>query len=400
MMIMNQQESFTNKEKVLFGVDKFCEASSRYKNTRFGLVTNNAATNSAGLLSRVALLKSGFNIIKLFSPEHGLDAKGADGAFQNNQVDSVTKLPVVSLYGDQLAPVEKQMTDIDIILFDIPDTGCRFYTYLWTMTYIMEACSAFNKPLIILDRPNPISGNLNKAEGPALDEKNCSSFIGRWNIPVRHSCTLGELTNYFAATRIKSPDIKVMKVENWNSNETVVESGWSFVPTSPAIKDFETALFYPGMGLFEGINVNEGRGAIHPFKMLGAPWIGPQQINSAFNNLQLPGIKSFITSYTPGWGLYAGEICQGLTFSITDANSFKPVHTGLQIIKLIVSCYPEQCKERLYHTVANPSGSGHLDKLTGVFQSFKKIKNGVFPFESLEQKQWAEIMRPFLLYKR
>lgn len=398
MMIMSQQGNFTKKENILFGVDTFCKGSSQYKNTRVGLVTNNVATNSAGLLSRVALLKSGFNIIKLFSPEHGLDARGADGVFQNNQVDPVTKLPVASLYGEQLSPVEKQMADIDIMLFDIPGIGCRFYTYLWTMGYLMEACAAFNKPLIILDRPNPISGSLNKTEGPFLDEKNCSSFIGRWNIPVRHSCTLGELANYFAANRVRNSNIKICKVQNWSRNETVANAGWNFVPTSPAIKDFETALFYPGMGLLEGINVNEGRGTAHPFKMLGAPWIDPQQINSIFNDLQLPGVESSVTRYTPEWGLYAGEICNGLTFSITDADNFKPVFTGLQIIKLIASCYPEQCMERLYPTVANPSGCGHLDKLSGIFQSFGKIKNGTFPFDTFQEKEWTEIMQPFLLY--
>src|ERR1044071_8354969 len=117
------------------------------------------------------------------------------------------------------------------------------------MTYVMEACSTFNKQLIILDRPNPVSGNIDLAEGPMLDEKNCSSFIGRWNIPVRHSCTLGELANYFSKTKTSNLDLQIIKAQNWNRNEIAKKDDWFFVPPSPAITDVETALLYAGMGL-------------------------------------------------------------------------------------------------------------------------------------------------------
>ena len=198
---MKQRENFTDMHKVLFGADSFIKQAARFKNVRIGFVTNNAATTSKGVQSRIALVDAGFAITKLFSPEHGLTTKGKDGAYQNNTIDPYTHLPVVSLYGEHLMPSANDMNDIDIVLFDIPDVGCRFYTYLWTMTYVMETCALHNKPLIILDRPNPISGAIKKAEGPMLDEKNCSSFIGRWDIPIRHSCTLGELATYFSVSR-------------------------------------------------------------------------------------------------------------------------------------------------------------------------------------------------------
>jgi len=146
------------------------------------------------------LLDAGFNIVKLFSPEHGLDVKGVDGATIKDGVDALTRLPVISLYNEKLQPDENDLKDIDMVLFDIPDIGCRCYTYLWTMTYVLEACAAYNKKFIVLDRPNPVSGSLRFAEGPMLDEAHCSSFIGRWNIPLRHSCTLGELALYFNAS--------------------------------------------------------------------------------------------------------------------------------------------------------------------------------------------------------
>jgi uncharacterized protein YbbC (DUF1343 family) len=390
--------NFVTMEKVLFGVDAFCMLAGSYKNTRFALVTNNAATTSDGIPSRIALLKAGFKIVTLFSPEHGLTAKGDDGAYQNNHIDSQTQLPVTSLYGDHLMPTAADMTGIDAMLFDIPDAGCRFYTYLWTMTYTMEACAKYNKPFIVLDRPNPTGGNIDQSEGPMLDEINCSSFTGRWNIPLRHSCTLGELAAFFSATRINNLDLHVIKVQYWNRKQTAAEAGWYFVPTSPAVKDPETLLLYPGMGLFEGINVNEGRGTGWPFKIIGAPWINAPSLHTAFTNLHLPGIISTGISYTPACGLYGGEQCHGLQFSVTDIQSLRPVKTGLVLIHLIISLYAGKSAERLYPTVANPSGKGHLDKLTGIYQSFEKIKMGNLPSTTSAQKEWPTIIQPYLLY--
>ena len=385
-------------KKLQFGVDLFLQQHEKFRNIRFGLATNNAATTSQGELSRVALLKAGINIIKLFSPEHGLTSQGEDGAYQRNISDPVTCLPVISLYGDNLVPTENDLVDIDIVLFDIPDVGCRFYTYLWTMTYVMEVCEKFNKPLIILDRPNPINSNINVAEGPMLDETNCSSFIGRWSIPIRHCCTLGELANYFKKIYTPNLDLQFIKVENWKREHSVKDAGWFFIPPSPAITDAETVLLYPGIGLLEGINVNEGRGTQTPFKVFGAPWINAVQIQKSFQSLKLSGISSQSITYKPTGGLYENESCSGLQFAITNTSSFRPVQTGLKLIHLITSLYQDHCKERLYNTRANPTGKAHLDKLTGVYHSFKKIKNGVLPETELGNSAWKEIIQPFLLY--
>ncbi len=385
-------------KKLQFGVDLFLQRHEKFRNIRFGLVTNNSATTSQGELSRISLLKAGFNIIKLFSPEHGLTAQGEDGAYQKNISDPTTGLPVISLYGDHLLPAENDLNDIDIMLFDIPDAGCRFYTYLWTMTYVMEACEKFNKTLIILDRPNPVSGNINLAEGPMLDETNCSSFIGRWSIPIRHCCTLGELANYFSKIHTPNLYLQFVKVENWKREESVKEAGWFFKAPSPAITDEETAFLYPGMGLLEGVNVNEGRGTKTPFKIIGAPWINAAQIQNAFQSLGLPGISSTSFVYIPTGGLYENETCSGLQFTITDVLAFRSVQTGLKLIQLITSIYHDHCKERLYKTRANPTGKAHLDKLTGVYHSFKKIKNGVLPETELENLLWKDVIQPYLLY--
>ncbi len=396
-MTMKQQVNYTKMDKLLFGIDPLLEQSDRFKNVRFGLVTNDAAKTSKGILSRVALLQAGFNIIKLFSPEHGLAVIGEDGVYQSNIIDTQTKLAVTSLYGDHLMPTAEDLADIDMLLFDIPDVGCRFYTYLWTMTYVMEVCALHNKPLVILDRPNPISGDIKKTEGPMLDEKNCSSFIGRWNIPIRHSCTLGELATYFSAARKIDIELTVIKLENWNRDQLPSENNYLFTPTSPAISTIETALCYPGTGLLEGINVNEGRGSDDPFTVFGAPWIDASLLLQKLEQEDLAGIRFSEIQYTPSAGLYAGELCNGLSLTVTDENIFLPVQTGISIIQQLLLLFPGHCTERKYKTVANPSGEKHLDKLLGIENSFLKMKGGNKISTQLSNG-WEEKISPFLLY--
>jgi uncharacterized protein YbbC (DUF1343 family) len=266
------------------------------------------------------------------------------------------------------------------------------------MTYVMEACAANNKLFILLDRPNPLGGNINKAEGPILNEKFCSSFIGRWPIPVTHYCTLGELANFFRKTRMPHLQFEIIKLNNWDRSYADKYSNWEFVPTSPAIKDLETVRLYPGMGLLEGINVNEGRGTEKDFKCFGAPWIDAELLLQHFQKLNVPGLKANTISYTPAWGLYENEKCFGLELSVTNTEIFFPVNNGIQIIKLLLKLFPADCKERLYKTNANPTGNKHLDKLIGVENSFMKLKNEDYISTKLKPEEWANIISPYLLY--
>jgi uncharacterized protein YbbC (DUF1343 family) len=379
---------------VLFGIDVLLQQQAQYAGKRMALVCNRASVTANGIASRVALLQNNFTVIKLFSPEHGLNAEGEDGSYQDDAVDELTGLPVISLYGEKLAPSAEDLSDIDCVVFDIPDVGARFYTYLWTMSYVMEACAATNKLLIIADRPNPVTGNLSLAEGPMLDEATCSSFIGRFNIPVRHSCTLGELAQYFAATRISHLQLKIIPVQNWARQNS---SGFVFTATSPAIQQQSTALLYPGMGLLEGINVNEGRGTRQPFHCCGAPWMNAEKTAVAFSKTNCAGLSAVAISYTPEAGLYAGEICNGLQFFVTDDNIFKPVQTGIALLQTICRLYPAQAKERWYTTVANPAGAAHLDKLLGIPHAFEKIMMQQ-AIDTNIASQWQNTIQQYLLY--
>src|SRR5215204_6470684 len=336
-------------QQVVSGIDIFLQDPEVNKNSRFAIVTNNAAFTSDRILTRLALANKGFNLIKIFSPEHGISVRGADGSFQKNAIDIKTGLPIISLYGDRLMPTEEDLKDIDVVLFDIPDVGCRFYTYLWTMTYVMEACAKHNKQLIILDRPNPIGGNLEMTEGPMLDEKTCASFIGRWSIPMRHSCTLGELANYFSNKDVKGLDLKIIPAKSWKRDQTA-GAGFDFYPTSPAIKNILTALVYPGMGLLEGINVNEGRGTDKPFMQLGAPWVNADELQLELKNKNITGIDLKPCSYIPTDTLYKNEPCYGLELNLIDPNKFHPVAFGLHLINTLCKLFPHDIKERAYIT--------------------------------------------------
>jgi len=178
----------------LFGIDALLASNPSWKTHRIGLLTNDAARTQNGEKSRVALLKQNYQLVRLFSPEHGMKAQGKDGAWMPHQIDEITKLPIVSLYQEKQQVNDNNIDDLDVLLVDLPDVGVRFYTYLWSMTYFIEAAARKKKKIVILDRPNPLGGAINKSEGPMLSN-NCSSFIGRFNIPVTHYCTLGELAH-------------------------------------------------------------------------------------------------------------------------------------------------------------------------------------------------------------
>ncbi|QMW03651.1 exo-beta-N-acetylmuramidase NamZ family protein [Spirosoma foliorum] len=388
---------------VRFGVDIFLKQAARYSSQRLALVTNQAATTSTYIPTRQALCSAGFNLVKLFSPEHGLEAIGEDGRLMPNGIDTLTGLPIISLYGDKLQPTAEDLADVDAVIVDLPDIGCRFYTYLWTLTYVMQACTLHQKPLILLDRPNPLSGNMELAEGPILDETTCSSFIGRWQLALRHSCTFGELASYWKQQRLPSLNLIVVKTEGWHREAFSRDWQSSFVPTSPAMVNAEAALLYPGLGLLEATNLSEGRGTATPFQLAGAPWLDANQLVQQFNELKLTGMVGRAITFTPQSGKYVSQLCQGIMFHVTEPTHVKPVLSGLLLIKLVYDHQPDQFDWAPYPTHVNPTGKHHLDKLSGIpdseslfelpIASFKKTLHKLLACEA-----WIEEIKPYLLY--
>ena len=387
---------------ISFGIDEIIHQNPSWKTKRIGLVTSNAATTNNGALSRTALLQAGFNIVLLFSPEHGITATAPDGEAQQNSIDPITGLSVVSLYGPRCMPTTQDLENIEIVLFDIPDIGARFYTYLWTLTYVLEACALNKKECIVLDRPNPVSGNFDAAEGPFLEDTT-SSFIGRWNIPIKHSCTLGELALYFNGTKKLGTNLTVIPVKNWDRDSFVSAWGTDFVATSPAIQNHNSMLLYPGLCLLEATNISEGRGSQYSFETAAAPWMQTNEITSFINQSFGDEIKASGISFTPTSGKYANTLCKGIHFEVIDPAYYKPVFFGLLLLHIIRAKHPQHFLWEPYKTAVNPNGENHLDKLLGINNAQKLFDLPLPQFVATCTKithtpNWQEQMIPYLLY--
>ena len=393
---------------VAFGVDRVVRDGALLPlAARVGLVTNEAArlAGDAAVRSRVALLAAGVPIVRLFSPEHGLAAVGEDGAPMRDGVDATTGLPVVSLYGERFAPPAESLADLDLVLFDVPDVGARFYTYAWTLSHVLEACARAGTPLAVLDRPNPLGGVLAGAEGPMLDEATCASFIGRWSIPIRHALTLGELARLWAQTRVREARLSVVTCDGWRRDMMWPALALPWIPTSPAMPSFDAALAYPGTCLFEGTNLGVGRGTAHPFQQVGAPWLDAARVLDA---VQLPaewGMQLAATSFSPGEGPYAGQACHGVRLTAVDARRVRPVAAGLALLAAVVRAHPREFAWAPYRTAANPGGDDHFARIVGVRHVAPRLLDLSSPVTPALVRQWtaatawAGQVREALLYE-
>jgi uncharacterized protein YbbC (DUF1343 family) len=396
---------------IRFGIDHLlAEKLPELQGLRIGLVTNDAATTAQFpqplTPTRLALQQAGVNLTKLFAPEHGLGANAADGAEISDAVDALTGLPVYGLYGAGFGPTSAMLADLDLLLFDIPDIGARFYTYIWTLSYVLESCALAQIPLWILDRPNPLSGALAKSEGPLLDEANISTFVGRWSIPIRHSLSAGELARFWNAERHLGVDLTVITAPGWQRHMDWFATGLPFVPTSPSMPSAETVFIYLSTCFFEGTNLSEGRGTATPFRVVGAPWLDGYTLAASFNALQLPGMMARPTQFTPTNGKLANEICHGIMLHLLDSHAIRPVAAGLQLVTLIKHQHPNDFDWLPYPTVANAAGYGHFDRLVGTLAVRTAITTSSVATSALWEEitawtavdAWPKTVQPFLLY--
>lgn len=392
-----------------FGIDHLLEQLlPALQGLRVGLVTNDTAVTARFprpvTPTRLALQQAGVNLVKLFAPEHGLGASAADGAVIDHARDRLTSLPIYSLYGATFRPTAAMLADLDLLLFDIPDIGARFYTYIWTLSYVLEGCAAAQLPLWVLDRPNPAGGDLALAEGPMLDEPTISTFVGRWTMPIRHSLTAGELAQLWNAERALQVDLTVITAPGWQRTMDWLDTPLPFVPTSPALPSAETIFPYLGTCLFEGTNLSEGRGTAVPFRVVGAPWLEANEIVAQFNALQLPGVVARAAQFIPAAGKYAGELCEGVMLHLLDRKRFRPVAAGLHLLRLIIAAQRTEFCWLPYPTAANAPGYGHFDRLIGNFAIRAAVEQLPAATATATITQWtavpawADQVRSYLLY--
>ena len=350
---MREQGSPSAPPRVRFGVDRLlAEPAILGPARRVGLLTNDAARLSSRpeVRSRVALTESGIPLTLLFSPEHGIAATGADGSPMSDGVDPATGLRAVSLYGERFAPPVDALRSLDLLLVDLPDVGARFYTYAWTMTHVIDACATAGTPVVVLDRPNPLGGDLASAEGP-LVEASCTSFIGRHAIPIRHALTIGELALLWRRERVPAARVAVVTCEGWRREMQWPDTGLAFVPMSPAMPSFESALLYPGTCLFEATNLSVGRDGAAPFRSIAAPWMDAELVAAT------------VSADERSRGVRVRADATAVRLEIVERGAVRPVGLGFALLEAAAR-YPGFAW-RPYPTAANPSGEHHLDRLAG-----------------------------------
>ncbi|MCM3245398.1 MULTISPECIES: exo-beta-N-acetylmuramidase NamZ family protein [Cytobacillus] len=386
------------KKKFELGVEVLLnDKKDLIEGKRVGLITNPTGVDQ-NLNSIVDILHNDpdVELTALYGPEHGVRGSAQAGEYVEYYIDEKTGLPVYSLYGKTKKPTPEMLENIDVLLFDIQDVGTRFYTYIYTMAYAMEAAKENNIPLIVLDRPNPQGGT--KVEGPVLDMK-YSSFVGNYSIPLRHGMTVGELAELFNEEFEIGAELTVVKMNGWKREMYYDDTSLPFVMPSPNMPTLETALVYPGAALIEGTNVSEGRGTTKPFELIGAPFINADDLAGHLNSLNLPGVTFRAASFTPSFSKHAGKLSHGIQIHVTHRDAFKPVETGLHIVKAIHDMYPEDFEFR----AENSAGISFFDNLMGNGWVREDIEEGK-PVEEIsskwqkELKQFNKTREEYLLY--
>ena len=396
-------ESPAHTKLLRCGIDRLLNEKTQDTSLSYGLVTNESSVNRSGIPVIKALIEAGYRITRLFSPEHGLQARGEDGAPQSDGLYPHTGIPVTSLYGNQLKPLGKSASFLDAILLDLPNSGVRFYTYLWTMSYVMEWCAEEGLPIIILDRPNPLGAKLSRAEGPIM-EADHYSFTGRWNIPVRFCLTLGELALLLKREMgLETVSLQIVKAEGWDRMDTILDWQYPFRPPSPAILEPSTFFTYPALCFLEATNISVGRGGPDSFEVAYAPWIQGKDFAKAFNQYALEGIQALPYRCIPKQGKYKELTCEGIRLRVTDHAVYCPVKTGMILLALLKTKYPIYFEWRPYPTLVNPSGDRHFELLTGSGRLKSWLEKD--PLNCLDDLEdllagpgWAERVKDILLY--
>jgi len=302
-----------------------------------GLITNHTGFDAQDKTTIDLLAHApGMKLVALFSPEHGL-AGSADEKLTSTK-DLSTGLPVYSLYGDGRRPTDAMLEGIDALVFDVQDAGVRFYTYTSTLAYCMEEAAKRHIAFFVLDRPNPINGDV--VEGPMLDADK-TGWLSYMSLPIRYGLTIGELAQFFNGENHLECDLHVIAMKNWHRNYFFDSTGIRWVPPSPNLRTTKGAILYPGIEILQNAGVSVGRGTEAPFEEFGAPWLNGEEVADALNARHFPGVRFSAHPFIPVSGLYAGNRCGGVGIRITDRAAVRSMHIGMEIAALLQKRYPK-----------------------------------------------------------
>ena len=303
---------------------------------RVGLITNQTGGDSQGRRTIDVLAHAdGVKLVALFGPEHGIEGKL--DATVGNATDAATGVPIYSLYGDTKRPTDQMLEGIDALVFDIQGAGVRFYTFITTMGYCMEAASKHGIAFFVLDRPDPLGGE--KIQGPMLDPERIS-FVGYFRMPLIYGMTLGELAWMFNAENKTGVELHIIVMKNWHRRQTYDQTGLQWIPPSPNLRTVNEVFLYPGIEVLQPAGVSVGRGTEAPFEQVGAPWIHADELLKNLAPREIPGARFTGARFTPTSGLYSGEACEGVKLEVADRDTFDSVRVGLEIADALHRLYP------------------------------------------------------------
>jgi len=393
MLLDADAKSEPKKPKVELGVDRLMDNPEILAGKRVGLITNPTGID-ANMTSIVDLFHNSddFELTALYGPEHGVRGDAQAGSTISSYIDEVTGLPVYSLYGATKKPTAEMLKDVDVLVFDIQDVGTRFYTYIYTMAYAMEAAAENGIPFVVLDRPNPQGGL--RVEGPVLNPA-YSSFIGLYPIPLKHGMTVGELARLFNSEYQIQADLEVVKMKGWKRSMLYEDTGLPFVMPSPNMPTTDTVNVYPATGLFEGTNLSEGRGTTKPFQLIGAPYVKAHDYAKTLNALELPGVTFRAASFTPTFSKNAGKLSHGVEVYVTEPTKFEAVKTGIAMVKTAHDLYPDEFEFLSNDFITKLTGNAYVKDMILAGESLEAIMTKV----DAGRDAFLPIRKEYLLYK-
>ncbi|AMY12072.1 hypothetical protein LuPra_05344 [Luteitalea pratensis] len=379
---------------VLPGLDVFLSNLPRaLRGKRVGLITNHSAIDRAGVsaIDRIAAHKR-LTLVALLAPEHGIRGTAAEGVTVGDEVDAKTGVPVYSLYmAEDRGPTPEMLKNVDVLVYDLQEVGGRTWTYVSTMALSMKAAARRGIPFVVLDRPNPIGGEI--VEG-ALIAPGFTSFVGMYPIPARHGLTVGELAAYFNHAFGIGADLIVARASSWQRVQWMDDTGLPWVNPSPNLRSLAALSSYPGTVYFEGTNLTEGRGTDRPFEQIGAPWLDAQTVAATMNGLYLQGVRfePVVMQVLSTASKFKGESIPGLRVVVTNRQTYRPVRTALILIDVIKGQHPEQFRW-------GPS----IDRLTGSDKVRLAIDAGqlapLLEDWDREADAFRRTIAPYLLYR-
>lgn len=382
-----------NLQSVTLGLEKLLEQRVELlKGSRVGLICNQASVNhkyhhAADLFCQ----NTAVDLRALFGPQHGIRGDLQDNMIESDHaIDRKTGLRIYSLYSETREPTEAMLRDIDVLVFDMQDVGCRIYTFVYTMANCMRAARKLGKRVIVCDRPNPINGN---AVAGNILESEFASFVGQFSIPTRHGMTPGELAQLFNQHFNIGCELEVITMDGWHRSLWLDETDAPWVLPSPNMPTVQTATVFPGTVHFEGTQMSEGRGTTKPFELIGAPYIDPEDYADQLNGLGLTGVYFRACMFQPTFQKHGGVTCGGVQIHVTDREAFEPVSAGLAMVKIAFDSYHDEFrwKEPPYEYVYDKNP---FDVICGTDKIRKAFEEGA-DLEVLV-KSWQDPLQEFL----